>query len=98
MLRLGLVIWSKVPPVERTTNPNTAALIGLAFGGIGLGIYFRNVLDSLVPIAIAIVLAVKIGDLGFWGGVIPAGIYGYMRSLESNARRNASTTSTVQEP
>lgn len=98
MLKLGLAIWGKVPPVARRTNPNVAAVIGLAFGGIGLGIYFRNVLDALAPIAIAIVLGVEIGDLRFWGGVILAGIYGYMRSLESNARRDASTTSVVQAP
>lgn len=86
MLEIALGIWGKVPPVARPTNPNLAAVIGLIFGGIGLGIYFRSVLDFLVPVAIALILAVVIGDVGFWGGVVLAAIYGYMRSLESNER------------
>lgn len=90
MLELGLAIWGKVPPVARTTNPNIAAVIGLAFGGIGLGIYFRNVLDSLVPLAVAVILGVVVGDVGFLGGVILAGVYGYMRSVESNERLDKS--------
>ncbi len=99
MLELGLAIWDKVPPVARSTNPNLAAAIGLVFGGIGLGIYFRNFLDFLVPIAIALILAVVIGDVGFWGGVVLAGLYGYMRSLESNERLAHPTSAPkVQAP
>lgn len=86
MLEIGQALWGKVPPVARPTNPNLAAVLGLLFGGIGLGIYFRSVLDALVPIAIALILAFVIGDVGFWGGVVLAGLYGYMRSLESNER------------
>lgn len=92
MLEIGLAIWDKVPPVARRTNPNMAAVIGLVFGGIGLGIYFRNVLDTLVPVAIAVILGLMIGDVGVVGGIVLAGMYGYMRSLESNDRLTASAT------
>lgn len=99
MLEVALAIWGKVPPVARPTNPNLAAVLGLILGGIGLGVYFRNVLDCLVPIAIAVLLSVTIGDVGFWGGVVLAGIYGYLRSLESNERlAHPTTASGVPSP
>lgn len=86
MLQFALSIWKMVPPVTRKTNPNLAAFIGLIFGGIGLGVYFLSVVDFIVPVAIAVVLGVTIGDIGFWGGVIIASFYGFLRSLESNER------------
>ncbi|MET1088883.1 MAG: hypothetical protein ABWY04_17480 [Arthrobacter sp.] len=90
MLQITLAAWKNVPPVARKTNPNLAAAIGVLFGGIGLGIYFVSVVDALVPVAIAIFLTLALGDIGFWGGVIVAGIYGFVRSVESNERLLAS--------
>lgn len=94
-----MAIWSKVPPVARPTNANVAAIIGLLIGGIGLGIYFRNVLDFLVPIAIAVILGLVIGDIGILGGIILAGLYGYLRSIESNERlANPNNAPQMQGP
>jgi hypothetical protein len=82
----------RCPVIGRHTDPGLAAVIGLLFGGIGLGIYFRSVLDFMVPVGIVIVLALVLGDVGFIGGALVAGFWGYFRSDESNARMGAAPT------
>src|SRR4051812_36537678 len=84
-------IWLTLPPVSRRTRPNLACGIGFVLGGVGLGIYFRTVIDFIVPIALAIVAVIVtlkwIGadtGLGWLPGAVIASLYGYFRSLKSN--------------
>jgi len=90
MIELATKLWGHVPPVGRMTSPALAAILGFLLGGIGLAIYFRTVVDFLVPVAIAIaciLLFESAGGLGWFLGAMIACAYGYFRSAESNLRR-----------
>lgn len=66
------------PPPNR--SPGIACIIGLLFGGIGLAIYLRNVVDFVLPVLMVVVLTVLLGgDIGWIGGALFAGLYGYVR-------------------
>lgn len=89
---IALKLWTLVAPVGRTTRPALAAVIGFAFGGIGLAIYFRTVVDLLVPVAITLgclVVFDQTAALGWFFGAFVTSTYGYFRSAESNQRRLA---------
>ena len=82
-------------PLNRDVNPNLAAFLGLAFGGIGLGIFFLSFIDAIIPLAVAIALTLGFKELasadpttGFIAGCLLASIYGYLRASDSNARRH----------
>ena len=48
--------------------------------GIGLAIYFRNIIDLVFPVAIGIFLTFLLGaDMGWLAGALLAAIYGYFR-------------------
>jgi len=67
-----------VPPAGRSAA--VACVIGLLFGGIGLAIYLRNIVDFVLPVLMVIVLTVLVGgDVGVIGGALFAGLYGYVR-------------------
>jgi hypothetical protein len=79
-------------PVGRDTHPNLACAIGFLFGGVGLAIYFRTVVDLVVPVAIsllALALVPAVGGFGLIAGAIMAALYGYQRAATSNANRAA---------
>jgi hypothetical protein len=57
-----------------------ACIIGFVFGGLGLAVYFRNVVDLFFPVGVAIAAMLVIGvDIGFVAGAIVAALYGYFR-------------------
>jgi hypothetical protein len=78
-------------PIDRPRSPVWASVIGALFGGIGLAIYFRSILDFIVPFAImvAVVAAVTALDLGTPIGWLTVVLlwarYGYFRASRSNA-------------
>jgi len=76
----------KLPAIGRSTNPNLAAIFGFLLGGVALGIYFRSFIDFIVPIGIAILLVLLVGDIAWIGGAIVASVWGFFRSQESNER------------
>jgi hypothetical protein len=86
-------VWSflyKLPPLGRRTRPWLAAVIGFAFGGIGLVFYFRKLADILV-LATFVIAAGAIGavvDFGGWWWVLAgvASFYGFLRAESSNRR------------
>lgn len=82
-------LMKKLPTLGRETNPGLAAFLGFILGGIALGIYFRSFIDFIVPIGIAVVLTVAVGDFGWLGGAILASMWGFFRSQESNERIHA---------
>lgn len=86
---IALKLWSLVAPVGRTTKPGLAAVIGFALGGVGLALYFRTLVDLLVPVAITLtctVLFEQAATLGWFFGAFVTSTYGYFRSAESNQR------------
>ena len=75
------------PPLARRTDPMAALVIGLVFGGLGLGIYFRSFRDAVAPVLIVIVLAALFGSTGgVMFGAALAGVYGFQRAESSNRR------------
>jgi hypothetical protein len=86
MLDSIVKLMDRLPPIYAEKNANLACVLGLLFGGIGLGIYFRSVVDFVLPIGIALAMTVVAGDLGWVAGAIVASLYGYFRAVSSNAR------------
>jgi hypothetical protein len=80
-----------LPPLKSKKNPGLACLLGLLFGGVGLGIYFWSIVDFVIPIGISILALVALGNIGFWGGVVVAGLWGFFRAVNSNARLESET-------
>lgn len=79
MLTIIESMMRKLPPPPAGRTPGMACVIGFLFGGLGLAIYLKNVVDLVFPVAIAIVLAILIGDVGMIGGALFAALYGYFR-------------------
>lgn len=80
-----------MPPLKRRKNPSLAAIIGLLFGGIGLGIYFASLVDFIIPIAITVILVITVqtNGVGAIVGAIIAGVWGLVRAIASNAKLEA---------
>ena len=76
----------KLPPVTGKSH-GLACVLGFLFGGIGRAIDFRNVVDVIFPVAIAVFTAALIGaDAGWFAGALLAALYGYFRVTRSAAR------------
>jgi hypothetical protein len=87
----------RLPPLKRRTSPNLACFAGLVLGGLALDLYFRSVVDFVIPIGIALVVVVVAGaaaaaELGWIGGAVIAALYGYFRSENSNRKLAAAET------
>jgi hypothetical protein len=85
--------WNALPPVGRKTRPNLASAIGFLFGGLGLAIYFRTVIDLFLPVAFAIVAQLivwkELGagfELGWLTGAVIAALYAFFRAQNPNSR------------
>jgi hypothetical protein len=88
VLELFNSVFNQLPPINRRRNPQIAALIGFLLGGIGLAIYFRSFVDFIVPVAMVVLLvafSAGFSELGWFGGAILAGGYGYLRASRSNS-------------
>lgn len=78
----------RLPPV-RGKSAAVACLVGFMFGGIGLAVYFRNVVDVFFPIAVAIAASLVIGlDVGWLAGALVSALYGYFRVQLSEQQVN----------
>jgi hypothetical protein len=67
-------------PSVRGKNAAIACIVGFMFGGIGLAVYFRNVVDLFFPVAVAIAASLVIGlDVGWLAGALVTALYGYFR-------------------
>jgi hypothetical protein len=101
MFDLAIKALSKLPVLKKERNPNVAGAIGFLLGGVGLGIYFRSFIDFLVPLGIVVALvamsssiAAGLASLGWLGGAVIAGLYGYYRARQSNERRSPDSATT----
>jgi hypothetical protein len=90
MINKILEILDKLPPLRKEKNPNVAAIIGGLFGGIGLLFYGFSFIDLLIGISIPNLAWLSFRNidplLGYFGGMLIAGLYGYFRALSSNRR------------
>lgn len=78
---------SWMPPPRRKRSPAAAAIVGFLFGGIGLGLYFRSVLDFIIPVlcalaSMALGAAAVSGRLGYLAGALIAARWGYYRARQ----------------
>jgi hypothetical protein len=86
---------SYLPPMREKINPVTAGIIGFLFGGIGLGLYFKSIIDFFIPVGFAVattIIAVAVSapsSTGYLSGCIIAARWGYYRARQSNARVTA---------
>jgi hypothetical protein len=85
--------FSLLPPLRVKTSPKVAFGIGLLTLGVGLGIYFRRIIDFVVPTAIALTVLVAArelgaGDFGYVAASLIAAVYGFFRSRNSNLGRS----------
>lgn len=67
--------WLRPPRKQR--SPAAAAIVGFLFGGIGLGLYHRSVVDFAVPVLFSLAsaaagFALGAGSLGYLGGALIA--------------------------
>jgi hypothetical protein len=84
-----LDLFDRLPVLSQKRNPAVALVLGLALGGIGLGIYLRSWLDAIFPVVVIILLSAKFQGGGVaWGAAI-AGVWGCMRVLSSNRQLEA---------
>ena len=90
MINKIIEVLDKLQPLKKEKKPNVAAIIGFFFGGIGLLFYGFSFIDLIIGMSITIVawLSFKNIDpfLGYFGGMLIAGLYGYFRALSSNRR------------
>jgi hypothetical protein len=72
-------MMKKLPPV-RGKNAGVACVVGFIFGGIGLAVYFRNVVDVFIPLGVGLALMILARtDIGWLAGSVVAALYGYYR-------------------
>jgi hypothetical protein len=79
-------LMNSLEPLGSKKNAQLACLIGLLAGGIGLAIYFKSIVDLVVPTLFAILLGLVLQDpgSGWFVGAIVSGAYGYFRVASSN--------------
>ena len=73
-------------PLEKKKNPLLAAALGVFFGAVGIGIYFRSWKDFFVCIGLFIGLSIVIPGLGAVPGWLFAAVYGAYRAHSSNEK------------
>ena len=86
MIEAISAIMNKLPPLTKRVSPGLACVLGFAFGGIGLAIYFLSAVDLFLPLGITIAVTYVFGDAGLLAGAVMAALYGYFRAMDSNAR------------
>jgi hypothetical protein len=73
-----------LPPVSGK-SAGVACIVGFVFGGIGLAVYFRSVVDAFFPLGVALALMFVGGaDIGWLAGAVVAALYGYFRVQTSD--------------
>lgn len=76
----------KLPKLPEKKNPIIAAILGICFGAIGIGLYFQSWKDFWVCIGLLIFLLICIPGVGAIPGWISAAVYGFYRATTSNEK------------
>lgn len=74
----------ELAPLAEKKSPLAAAIIGVFFGAIGIGIYFRSWKDFFICMLLFIGLTIIIPGLGAFPGWLFAAGYGAYRAHTSN--------------
>jgi hypothetical protein len=77
----------QLKPLGEEKNPLVAFLLGVFFGALGVGIYFKSWKDFFVCLFLFIFLTFMIPGVGAVPGWLFAGVYGAYRAHSSNERR-----------
>lgn len=77
-------------PLARRRNPAVAVIVGLLFGGIGVGIYFRSFVDFLLCSVVTMIVWIAFVATGSAITLLlcmcaPA-LYGFHRARTSNVK------------
>jgi hypothetical protein len=78
-------------PLPAEKHPGVALLLGIFFGALGVGIYFRSWKDFFICLFLFIFLTLAIPAVGSIPGWLFAGFYGAYRAHSSNERRRGSS-------
>ena len=74
----------ELAPLAEKKSPLVAAVLGVFFGAIGIGIYFRSWKDFFICVLLFIGLTIIIPGLGAFPGWLFAAAYGAYRAHTSN--------------
>lgn len=86
-----MLVFFKPPswlsPPRKQRNPAVAAIVGFLFGGVGLALYFRTVVDLVIPVlfslaSVAVGAAMNSRELGVVAGAFIASRWGYHRARQ----------------
>ena len=80
-------VVEQLEPLAEEKNPLVAFLLGVFFGALGVGIYFRSWKDFFVCFFLFVFLTLAIPGLGALPGWLFAAFYGAYRAHSSNERR-----------
>src|ERR1043166_932176 len=80
-------IVEQLDPLGEEKNPIIAFVLGIFFGALGGGIFFKSWKDFFVCLLLFIFLTVAIPGLGAVPGWLFAAFYGAYRAHTSNERR-----------
>jgi len=77
----------QLEPLAEVKSPFAAFVLGVFFGALGVGIYFKSWRDFFICLFLFIFLTFMIPGLGAVPGWLFAGFYGAYRAHTSNERR-----------
>jgi hypothetical protein len=89
---IGGIKWvaSHRPPLARLRSPAAAAVVGLVFGAIGIGIYFRSFADFVLSTVLTMIMSLAFIVSGSTTALLlcmcAPGVYGFHRVRRSNVR------------
>ena len=81
-----IALFKHLPRLKSRKSPMWALVVGILFGCVGCGIYFRSLTDLVILLILAIVVVPTMG-LGYPVVAVLTGLYSYCRAAESNERR-----------
>ncbi len=85
-----MFVWlENMDPLSEKKDPTVALILGFLCGGIGLGIYFKSLIDFVFPVLFILVLSFSLPVAGTFFGAVCVGVYGYFRAVSSNNKLGA---------
>jgi hypothetical protein len=80
------LLIKNLQPLPAKKNPGIALLIGVFFGALGIGIYFRSWKDFFLCLFLFISFTIIFPAIGAIPGWLFSGVYGAYRAHTSNER------------
>ncbi len=82
----GAEIIQELAPLRAPKSPTTAFALGLAFGAVGVALYFKSARDLFICLGLFLAASVLLPGLGSVLGWFFAPCYGAYRAYSSNAQ------------